>query len=141
MRLFLCYGGIPVPLAGYKITGGIKAVVDDGAIARIFYDGRLVTGFIPVVAHIVKLVGGKRKPQADFEAAFFQQGRAYLYGDAPTETYTELNSFYLLVDRPAVYGLPDKPVNPWVHMAGDYARTVAAGVVGLAALVAALMLT
>lgn len=60
---------------------------------------------------------------------------AYLYGDSPTETYTELNSFYLLVDKPAVYGLPDQPVNPWVHMVGDYARAVAAGLVGLAALV------
>src|SRR4051812_29524880 len=43
---------------------------------------------------------------------------AALYGAAATETYTELHSFYLLLDRPAVYGLPDTPVNPWVHMAG-----------------------
>lgn len=60
---------------------------------------------------------------------------AYLYGDAATETYTELHSFYLLVDRPAVYGLPDAPVNPWLHMTGDYLRTAAAGLVGLLALV------
>ena len=37
---------------------------------------------------------------------------AYLYGDAPTETYSELNSFYLLVDRPSTYGLPETPVQP-----------------------------
>jgi formate dehydrogenase iron-sulfur subunit len=58
---------------------------------------------------------------------------AYLCGDAPTGAYTELHSFYLLVDRPAVSGLPDKPVNPWVHMRGDYARAVGAGLAGLAA--------
>ena len=36
------------------------------------------------------------------------------------ETYSELNSFYLLVDRPSVYGLPEEPFNPWLHMTGDY---------------------
>lgn len=64
---------------------------------------------------------------------------AYLYGDAATESYTELHSFYLLVDRPAVYGLPESPVNPWLHMKGDYLRTVAAGLGGLAALVVILL--
>jgi formate dehydrogenase iron-sulfur subunit len=59
---------------------------------------------------------------------------AYLYGDAPTDSYSELHSFYLLVDKPSVYGLPDTPVNPWLHMAGDYARSAAAGLVALAAL-------
>jgi formate dehydrogenase iron-sulfur subunit len=59
------------------------------------------------------------------------QRGAYLYGDAATEAYTELHSFYLLLDRPAVYGLPDTPVNPWVHMAGDYARAAAWGVAGV----------
>ena len=81
MRLFLCDAGIPVPLAGHKITGGIEAMVDDGAGAGIFYDGRLMAFFIPVVAHVVKLIAGKRKPQADFQSAFFQQGGAYLYGN------------------------------------------------------------
>ena len=33
-------------------------------------------------------------------------------------TYSELNSFYLLVDRPSVYGLPEKPFNPWLAHAG-----------------------
>jgi formate dehydrogenase iron-sulfur subunit len=56
---------------------------------------------------------------------------AYVYGDAPTETYSELSSFYLLVDRPAVYGLPDGPVNPWTHMLGDYARSAGTGLIGL----------
>jgi formate dehydrogenase iron-sulfur subunit len=62
--------------------------------------------------------------------------QAHLYGDAPTETYTELNSFYLLVDRPEVYGLPDKPFNPWIHMKGDYLRTVVAGALTFAVLLA-----
>ena len=61
---------------------------------------------------------------------------AHLYGDTPTETYTELNSFYLLVDRPEVYGLPDNPFNPWIHMKSDYLRTVVVGGITLAALLA-----
>jgi formate dehydrogenase iron-sulfur subunit len=65
---------------------------------------------------------------------------AYLYGDAPTDTYSKLNSFYLLVDRPAVYGLPDDPVNPWGNMRGDYVRAMALGLVSLAAFVVTLML-
>jgi formate dehydrogenase iron-sulfur subunit len=65
---------------------------------------------------------------------------AYLYGDAPTATYTELHSFYLLVDRPEVYGLPPEPVNPWLHMRGDYLRSAGAGAVALAVLIASLLL-
>ena len=62
--------------------------------------------------------------------------QAYLYGDAATETYSEMHSFYLLVDRPSVYGLPDRPFNPWLNMAGDYTRSI---VGGLAAIVALLL--
>ena len=65
---------------------------------------------------------------------------AHVYGDAPTETYTELNSFYLLVDRPEVYGLPDKPFNPWIHMTGDYLRTVLVGGLTFAVLLAVFLL-
>jgi len=65
---------------------------------------------------------------------------AHLYGDTATETYTELNSFYLLIDRPEIYGLPGNPFNPWIHMTGDYLRTVLAGAVTLAALLAVLLL-
>jgi formate dehydrogenase iron-sulfur subunit len=63
---------------------------------------------------------------------------AYLYGDEPTETYTELHSFYLLVDRPATYGLPEAPFNPWLHMLGDYGRTVASALATVAAILAVL---
>jgi hypothetical protein len=62
------------------------------------------------------------------------------YGDAPTETYTALHSFYLLVDRPEIYGLPDSPFNPWIHMPGDYFRTALAGVVTLLVPLAAFLL-
>ena len=65
---------------------------------------------------------------------------AYLYGDEPTDRYSALNSFYLLIDRPAVYGLPDGPVNPWLHMMGDYARAVGSGLVTVAALLAVIFL-
>jgi formate dehydrogenase iron-sulfur subunit len=59
---------------------------------------------------------------------------AHLYGDAPTETYSGLNSFYLLADRPAVYGLPEEPFNPWLHMGGDYVRALAGGLAAVAVL-------
>jgi formate dehydrogenase iron-sulfur subunit len=66
---------------------------------------------------------------------------AYLYGDAATETYSELNSFYLLVDRPETYGLPATPFNPWLHMNGDYARAAISALASLAVvLIAALVL-
>jgi formate dehydrogenase iron-sulfur subunit len=65
---------------------------------------------------------------------------AYLYGDAPGESYSALNSFYLLVDRPSVYGLPETPVNPWLAMKGDYLRAVLSGLVSMAVLLAALYL-
>jgi formate dehydrogenase iron-sulfur subunit len=60
--------------------------------------------------------------------------KAYLYGDAASDTYSELHSFYLLVDRPAVYGLPDTPFNPWLHMLGDYVRSIGGGLAAITAL-------
>jgi len=39
-----------------------------------------------------------------------------------------------------VYGLPETPVNPWLHMQGDYLRALVSGLLSLAALVAALLL-
>jgi formate dehydrogenase iron-sulfur subunit len=65
---------------------------------------------------------------------------AYLYGDTPSKRYSELNSFYLLVDRPSVYGLPDNPFNPWLHMKGDYIRAIVSGLTAIAALLAMLFL-
>jgi formate dehydrogenase iron-sulfur subunit len=63
---------------------------------------------------------------------------AYLYGDEPTETYSELHSFYLLVDRPAIYGLPEGPFNPWLHMLGDYGRTAVSALVTIATILTVL---
>jgi formate dehydrogenase iron-sulfur subunit len=63
---------------------------------------------------------------------------AYLYGAEPTETYSELHSFYLLMDHPSVYGLPEAPFNPWLHMLGDYGRTVASALATVAAILAVL---
>ncbi len=65
---------------------------------------------------------------------------ATIGGAAPTPTYSELHSFYLLVDRPSVYGLPDAPFNPWLRMKGDYARAVACGLAAIAALLPLLLL-
>jgi formate dehydrogenase iron-sulfur subunit len=66
--------------------------------------------------------------------------QAYLYGDVPSETYSEMHSFYLLVDRPSVYGLPDAPFNPWLHMMGDYVRSVSGGLAAIAVLLAVVFL-
>jgi formate dehydrogenase iron-sulfur subunit len=66
-------------------------------------------------------------------------GTAYLYGDKASDTYSRLNSFYLLVDQPAVYGLPEKPFNPWLHMPGDYIRAVVGALVAIVALVAVVL--
>jgi len=66
--------------------------------------------------------------------------QAYLYGDAASDTYSELHSFYLLVDRPSVYGLPDNPFNPWLHMMGDYVRSVVGGLAAIAALLVVVFL-
>jgi formate dehydrogenase iron-sulfur subunit len=62
---------------------------------------------------------------------------AYLYGDQPTDSYSSLHAFYLLVDRPSVYGLPDKPFNPWLNMRGDYVRSLVGALIAIAALFAA----
>jgi formate dehydrogenase iron-sulfur subunit len=65
---------------------------------------------------------------------------AYLYGDTATDTYSDLNSFYLLADRPSVYGLPEKPFNPWLTMKGDYVRALVGGLAGIAVLITLFLL-
>jgi formate dehydrogenase iron-sulfur subunit len=65
---------------------------------------------------------------------------ARLYGDEATETYSALNSFYLLVDDPATYGLPQKPFNPWLTMPGDYARSLACAAAAAGVLLATFLL-
>jgi formate dehydrogenase iron-sulfur subunit len=65
---------------------------------------------------------------------------AYVYGNAGTDTYSELNSFYLLVDRPSVYGLPDNPFNPWLYMKGDYVRALVGGLAAIVMLLTLILL-
>jgi formate dehydrogenase iron-sulfur subunit len=65
---------------------------------------------------------------------------ASLYGATPGANYSEMHSFYLLVDRPATYGLPEEPFNPWLYMRGDYVRAFVSGLAALAVLLAALLL-
>ena len=65
---------------------------------------------------------------------------AYLYGDEATDSYSALNSFYLLVDRPSVYGLPEKPINPLLRMKGDYVRAVVSGLAAIAVLLTLFLL-
>ena len=48
--------------------------------------------------------------------------QANLYGVDEFPQYKPLNSFYLLMDEPAVYGLPNEPKLPIENMVGDYAK-------------------
>jgi formate dehydrogenase iron-sulfur subunit len=61
------------------------------------------------------------------------EARARLYGDDPNGPLGGLNSFYLLVDEPEVYGLPREPELPTKQLAGSSALS-AAGAVALGAL-------
>ncbi len=66
--------------------------------------------------------------------------QARLYGAAPTAEYAALHNFYLLLDEPDVYGLPDQPINPHNHLRGDYARALLGVVVALSIVIAAIAL-
>jgi formate dehydrogenase iron-sulfur subunit len=65
---------------------------------------------------------------------------AYLYGDAPTISYSTLSAFFLLLDRPRRYGLPDEPERPQLHMRGDYLRAAASAMLSLVAIAAVLII-
>jgi formate dehydrogenase iron-sulfur subunit len=58
---------------------------------------------------------------------------AYLYGADDAGEYPRLNSFFLLLDRPAAYNLPEAPRRPAVHLGKNYMLGAAAAL-GLAAL-------
>jgi formate dehydrogenase iron-sulfur subunit len=64
---------------------------------------------------------------------------AYLYGDSATVAYSTLGAFFLLLDLPRRYGLPDEPERPQLHMPGDYLRAAAGAIVSLAAIAAVLV--
>ncbi len=63
---------------------------------------------------------------------------AYLYGDKSTATYSALGAFFLLLDKPSRYGLPDQPTAPQLNLAGDYIRAAIGAAVWLAAAIVAL---
>ena len=64
---------------------------------------------------------------------------AYLYGDSPSGSYSALNAFFLLLDRPEHYGLPNEPERPQLHLRGDYLRAAFATVAALAVIVGTLL--
>jgi formate dehydrogenase iron-sulfur subunit len=67
-----------------------------------------------------------------------QQGetRAYLYGADPNGPVGGLNAFFLLVDEPQVYGLPEDPKLPSRNLtASSVLSTVGAAVLGLVGIV------
>ena len=64
---------------------------------------------------------------------------AQLYGVDPFENYDSLNSFYLLMDKPEVYGFPSDPVTPTKYMPGDYLRGAATLILCAAAIAACLV--
>ncbi|HEX6778111.1 MAG TPA: 4Fe-4S dicluster domain-containing protein [Ktedonobacterales bacterium] len=58
---------------------------------------------------------------------------AYLYGLDEHTSVGKLNAFFLLVDKPEVYNLPEKPLLPQAQVVPAYLATAATGVVlGLA---------
>ena len=64
--------------------------------------------------------------------------QARLYGAVPFRDYSALNSFYLLMDEPEVYGLPAEPVTPVRRMAADYLRAAVTLIICAAAVAACL---
>ncbi len=65
---------------------------------------------------------------------------AYLYGDRPSDRYSALHNFYLLLAEPGVYGLPAEPVNPHNYLRGDYLRSALGLIVALAIVILAISL-
>jgi len=75
---------------------------------------------------------------ADLKERGFDSAR--LYGNEPSESYSALHSFFLLLDSPSQYGLPDNPEAPQNNLAGDYARAVTGTVVWIAVFALVLLL-
>jgi formate dehydrogenase iron-sulfur subunit len=64
---------------------------------------------------------------------------AYLYGESPSASYSALNAFFLLLDRPERYGLPNEPERPQLHVRGDYLRAAFATLLALAIIAGTLL--
>lgn len=63
---------------------------------------------------------------------------AYLYGDEAIGAYPALHAFFLLLDKPSRYGLPENPELPQRHLAGDYLRSLLGTAIWIAAFLIAL---
>ncbi|MFN8471174.1 MAG: 4Fe-4S dicluster domain-containing protein [Anaerolineae bacterium] len=66
--------------------------------------------------------------------------QATIYGDAPTGHYSALHNFYLLLAEPTTYGLPSPPVNPQIHLRGDYLRAAVGVIAALIAVTLVLLM-
>jgi formate dehydrogenase iron-sulfur subunit len=64
---------------------------------------------------------------------------AYLYGSDERTTVGNLNAFFLLVDKPAVYNLPEKPHLPQAQVIPSYIATAVTGIALAAAAVATML--
>ena len=84
-----------------------------------------------------EMVERVRARLADLHAQGFEQ--ANLYGVDPFMSYKPLNSFYLLMDEPAVYGLPNEPELPVKFMVGDYAKAIGMLLIASVAIVVCLL--
>jgi formate dehydrogenase iron-sulfur subunit len=138
----------PLALPSLPSTGGEGRVMGHAHKCTLCYD-RQKDGLVPACAKACPTQSIQFGPMDELRERarkrvqeLHQRGipGAYLYGDATTDTYSELNSFYLLIDRPSVYGLPDNPINPWLHMKGDYVRAIVAGLAAIAALLVVMIL-
>jgi formate dehydrogenase iron-sulfur subunit len=132
--------------------GVIDRREDDGRAWKctLCYD-RLKGGMVPACAkacptasiqfgELDELRARARKRVDQLRARGVEQ--AALYGeDAASQPGTEgLHAFFLLCDRPEVYGLPPDPVVPTAKIVSSW-RAMATGVLSLAALAAASVLT
>ncbi len=63
---------------------------------------------------------------------------AYLYGESDAGEYKRLNAFFLLLDEPAAYNLPEAPTRPHATMLRKYAWSAAVGL-GLSLVSAAIL--
>jgi formate dehydrogenase iron-sulfur subunit len=118
---------------------GINPVSNTAQKCTLCYD-RLQAGMEPACSQACptdSIVFGSiadLKRRAEARVGHLHQGgeqRAYLYG-ADEEMLGGLNSFFLLVDRPEVYGLPTDPRMPTRNLLpGSLWSTLGALVVGL----------
>jgi formate dehydrogenase iron-sulfur subunit len=82
-----------------------------------------------------ELVAKAQKRVAKLKEMGFKN--AYLYGHDSNDFLGGLNAFFLLLDKPAVYNLPDKPKLPQRNVFADSVLSVGSAIlVGVGAMVA-----